>query len=477
MQLSLHQKQAEVLFSPATEILFGGAAGPGKSHLLRVAAIIWCNDIPGLQVYLLRRTYPELIANHMEGPKSLRALLAPWVEIGKVKIVDNDIRFLHNGSAIHLRHCQHENDMYNFQGSEIHCLLIDELTTFTAKIYEFLRSRVRMTGITLPRQWEERFPRIVCGSNPGNIGHNWVKAAFVDYGTRMHRTPPEEGGMLRQFIPARMEDNPDLLRDDPGYRDRLKGLGDSALVRAMELGDWDMVAGGAISDLWDRYRHIIAPFVIPKGWYIDRSFDWGSSKPFSLGWWAESDGSSAVLLDGSTRTWPKGTLFRIAEWYGWSGKPDEGCRLEDSAIGKGMRQREAQLKETLGVEHVNPGPADGIIFESQPGKPSIAQGIEDGYGKKDLFYPADKRPGSRIKRLAVFRRRLAASLAQPMEEPGIFFFDTCIHGAIRTIPTLPRDPWNPEDIDTRSEDHVWDEIGYRLTTVRPVATSIRIEAA
>ncbi|HQB07959.1 MAG TPA: hypothetical protein PK712_08865, partial [Rectinema sp.] len=102
MKISLHQKQAEVLFSPATEILFGGAAGPGKSYLLRAAAIIWCNDIPGLQVYLIRRTYPELMANHMEGPKSLRAMLAPWVEIGKVKIIQNDIRFMHNGSAIHL---------------------------------------------------------------------------------------------------------------------------------------------------------------------------------------------------------------------------------------------------------------------------------------------------------------------------------------------------------------------------------------
>ena len=477
MQLSLHPKQAKVLFSPATEILFGGAAGPGKSHLLRVAAIIWCNDIPGLQVYLLRRTYPELIANHMEGPKSLRALLAPWVERKKVKIVDNDIRFLHNGSAIHLRHCQYEQDMYNFQGAEIHCLLVDELSTFTAKMYEFLRSRVRMTGITLPKQWQGRFPRIVCGSNPGNIGHTWVKATFVDHGIAIHRTPPEEGGMLRQFIPARMEDNPYLLTDDPGYRERLRGLSDPGLASAMEEGDWDIVAGGAVSDLWDRKRHVIAPFRIPKGWYVDRSFDWGSAKPFSLGWWAESDGSPATLEGGQQKTWPKGTIFRIAEWYGWNGKPDEGCRLEDTAIGKRMKELEEQMKETLGIETVNPGPADGMIFESQPGKPSIAQGIEDGYGKVNLFYPADKRPGSRIKRLAIFRRMLAASEKEPMEEPGIFFFDTCLFGAIRTIPTLPRDPRNIEDIDTNAEDHAWDEIGYRLTTVRPVAKRIIIEAA
>ena len=477
MKISLHQKQAEVLFSPATEILFGGAAGPGKSYLLRAAAIIWCNDIPGLQVYLIRRTYPELMANHMEGPKSLRAMLAPWVEIGKVKIIQNDIRFMHNGSAIHLRHCQYEKDVYDFQGAEIHCLLIDELTTFTSTIYEFLRGRVRMTGIKVPKRWEGKFPRILCGSNPGNIGHNWVKAAFVDYGTNMHETSSEEGGMLRQFIPALMEDNPNLLEDDPGYRERLHGMSDKSLVRAMEFGDWDMVAGGAISDLWDRKRHVVEPFKIPKGWYIDRSFDWGSTRPFSLGWWAESDGSPAMLMGNRKRTWPKGTLFRIAEWYGWNGKPDEGCRMEDIEIGKRMKEMELEMKETLGIGKVNPGPADGMIFESQPGKPSIAQGIEKGYGKKDLFYPADKRPGSRIRRLAVFRRMLAASQKEPMEEAGIFFFETCLSGAIRTIPTLPRDPRKPEDIDTASEDHVWDEIGYRITSLRPIAKKIELEAA
>jgi hypothetical protein len=476
MDISLHPKQAEVLFSDATEILFGGAAGPGKSFLLRVAAIIWCNDIPGLQVYLIRRTYPELIANHMEGPKSLRALLAPWVAIGKVKIVENDIRFLHNGSAIHLRHCQYEHDMYNFQGAEIHCLLMDELTTFTNTIYEFLRSRVRMTGITVPEKWAGRFPRIVCGSNPGNIGHNWVKAAFIDYGTATHETSDEEGHMLRQFIPAVMEDNPDLLRDDPGYRNRLRGMSDKALVRAMEYGDWDMVAGGAVSDLWDRKRHVIEPFIIPKGWYIDRSFDWGSSRPFSLGWWAESDGSPATI-GHQKKTWPRGTLFRIREWYGWNGKPDQGCRLEDIHIGRRMKEMELEMRVTLGTMKIHPGPADGMIFEAQPGKPSIAQGIEKGYGKNNLFYPADKRPGSRIRRLAIFRRLLSASAEDPMEEPGIFFFDTCLNGALRTIPTLPRDPSNPEDIDTKAEDHAWDDIGYRITTLRPTAGTLRIEAA
>jgi len=474
MLLTLHPKQGEVLNSRATEILFGGAAGPGKSHLLRVAAIVYCNDIPGLQVYLLRRTYPELMSNHMEGPKSFRALLEPWVRIGKVKITENEIRFLHNGAAIHLRHCQHEQDKYNFQGAEIHCLLVDELTTFSQTIYETLRTRVRMTNITLPERWKDRFPRIICGSNPGNIGHAWVKKTFVDYGTEIHKTSVKEGGMLRQFIPARMEDNPDLMRDDPGYRARIEGMSDTAMARALADGDWDIIAGGAFSDLWNRSIHVVKPFKIPYTWYVDRSFDWGSARPFSLGWWAESDGSDVVNADGSISHYPKGTLFRIGEWYGWNGRPDEGCRLEDIEIGKEMRKKEAQLRQNLGIEHINAGPADGMIFDANPGKPSIAQGIEAGYGKKGLFYTADKRPGSRLKRVAIFRRYLAASLMRPMEDPGIFFFASCTDGAIRTIPTLPRDTRNPEDVHTKAEDHAWDDIGYRLITTRTIARAISI---
>jgi len=473
MTLTLYPKQAEVLKSPATEILFGGAAGPGKSHLLRVAAIVWCNDIPNLQVYLFRRTYPELWSNHMEGPSSFKILLAKWILLGKVKIVDKDIRFS-NGACIHLRHCQHEDDANNYQGAEIHCLLIDELTSFTKKIYDILKSRVRMSNMELPERWRGRFPRILCGSNPGNIGHTWVKAEFVDNGTKEVET---KDGMLRQFIPARMEDNPTLMKDDPGYRDRLYSIGDTALMRAMVFGDWDIVSGAALSDLWRRDIHVVRPFEIPKDWYVDRSFDWGSSKPFSIGWWAQANGSDAVLPNGAKKSWPRGTLFRIAEWYGWNGKANEGCMLEDIKIGKGIKEREIVLKETLAVRKIAAGPADSSIFNMDPGKPSIAQGIDRGYGKDGCFYPADKRPGSRIRRLAVLRRMLAASLQEPMEEPGIFFFDTCKDGAIRTLPGIPRDKTNAEDVDSAAEDHAYDEIGYRITTERKYSKPVYVEAA
>lgn len=456
MELSLHPKQAEVLFSPATEILFGGAAGPGKSHLMRAAAIIWCNDIPGLQAYIFRRTRPDLFKNHMQGPKSFPGLLAPWVKSKKVKIVENEIRFNHNGSCIHLCHCQYEKDMYDYQGAEIHVLFPDELTSFPKSIYAYLRGRVRMIGIQVPptSQWAGRFPRICAGTNPGGIGHNWVKADFPDLGPGLHQMPDSEGGMLRQFIPALMSDNPDLLRDDPGYRARLQGLGNPALVRAMELGDWNIVAGGMFDDLWNDQVHVIRPFKVPSAWRIDRSFDWGSSKPYSVGWWAESNGESVEIGPGQRRKFPRGTLIRIAERYGWNGKPNEGTRSTSGEIG-----REVLKDEKLLGYSVKPGPADSSIFDVENGK-SIA---DDMALVGVRWIAADKGPGSRKQGWLRMRALLKASLQRPQEDPGLFIFDTCRH-FIRTLPVLPRDPRDPDDVDTKAEDHVADEARYRLMT-------------
>ena len=103
-----------------------------------------------------------------------------------------------------------------------------------------------------------------------------------------------EGGMTRQYIPAKLKDNPTLAKNDPDYADRLSALGTPELVRAMLDGDWDIVAGGMFDDVWKKDVHIIEPFRIPKTWIVDRSFDWGSSRPFSVCWWAESDGTEAT---------------------------------------------------------------------------------------------------------------------------------------------------------------------------------------
>lgn len=463
MKLKLHKKQTLAATSRATELLYGGAAGGGKSHLMRCLAIRYCAEIPGLNVYLFRRTYNDLMKNHMEGAGSFPVLLAEWINEGWAKIVDqgSTIKFW-NGAKIFLCHCQYEKDMFKYQGAEIHMLLIDELTHFTDKIYRFLRNRCRLGGLAIPDAYRGKFPLILNGANPGGIGHNWVKATFIDPqpALTVWKTERKEGGMLRQYIPALLEDNPTLLENDPDYAERLEGLGNEALVNAMRHGVWDIVAGGMFDDVWS-HRHQIEPFQIPVSWYVDRSFDWGSSKPFSVGWWAESDGTPVTLADGRSRTFPRGTLFRIYEYYGWNGKPDEGCKMLASEV----------AREILRIEHeelfagyqpferptVHPGPADTAIYDEENGV-CIADDME---AEGVAWLRADKRAGSRKQGWEQMRKYFKAAREFPMDGPGLFCFTCCRH-FIRTIPTLPRDERDPDDVDTKAEDHVADEARYRV---------------
>jgi len=145
IDINLHDKQGECFLSEANEILYGGAAGGGKSHLMRVKAIVLASQIPGIQLYLFRRQSEDILKNHFEGPGSFPDLLAPLVQskFARIKYSPTKITFS-NGSVINCSHCQLEKHKFNYQGAEIHVLMIDELTHFSESIYRYLRSRCRM---------------------------------------------------------------------------------------------------------------------------------------------------------------------------------------------------------------------------------------------------------------------------------------------------------------------------------------------
>jgi hypothetical protein len=468
----LHKKQGIAYRSKATEILYGGGAGGGKSHLIRIVAIAWCLAVPNIQVYLFRRISDDLIKNHMEGETGFPSMLSKHIEAKQVRLRFSPPSILFdNGAKIHLCHCQYEKDVYKYQGADIQILLIDELTHFTDSIYRYLRGRCRIGGLNVPERYKNNLPKIICGSNPGGIGHNWVKSTFIDIAPpfTITKMAKEDGGMLRQFIPALLVDNPTMTINDPDYIDRLEGLGNEALVKAMRDGDWNIVSGGAFDDVWSN-KVIISQFIIPPSWRLDRSFDWGSSHPFAVAWWAQADGSEA-LVNGVKFCPPRGSIIMIAEWYGASG-PNKGIKMSARDIAAGIVQREQELKQNGWISKaVNPGPADNqIINVVESGAPTIATEMAS---KGIRWTNSDKSSGSRRIGLELIRQRLKEAAKDTPESAGLWIVDNC-RATLSQLPVLPRDQKNPEDVDTKAEDHMYDAIRYRVLATKQQASQIKI---
>lgn len=446
VELVLHPKQQLALECPATEIVYGGAAGGGKSALMRAASVHWCMQVPGLQVYLFRRNRIDLIKNHFQSAWSYRDILAPLIADGKCQIVmsRNAIQFW-NGATIHLCFWQHEKDRQRYQGADIHVLLIDELTHFHEHEYRFLRGRLRMGGLLVPPEVQAIFPRVLCGTNPGGVGHVWVKEGWVDRGAyQTEKAAREDGGMIRCFIPAQTKDNPTI---DPDYEEKLAGLGDPLLVRAMLDGDWEIVAGSMFGSTWRRDLHTCEPFSIPMDWTIWRGADDGFADPHAVVW---------ITKDPST-----GTHYIIDELYKEGMLPEEVARKTKAIDAQILRRTENGFAS-------NTQPITGVLDSAAFG--DSGTGIPRGvaFNKLGLMYrPCIKWQGCRAAYAQHFHRLLAPNPRTPIpgyegkHYPMIRVFRTCSE-FIKRVPNLPRDPRNPEVIDDDSEDHIFDAAIYGL---------------
>ncbi len=470
LDLELHEKQGIAFNSPANEILYGGAAGGGKSHVIRIIAIFFACLIPGIQIYIFRRLSDDLLRNHMMGAGGFYALLDKWLADGTVVFngSKNCLKFK-NGSVIWLCHCQYEKDVQKYQGAEFHILFFDELTHFTEYQYRFLRARCRLGTLAVPADYAHKLPLIFSGTNPGSAGHTWVRKTFVDPVPYYEcwKAPKDEGGRVRQFIPAVLSDNPSLNQEE--YEELLSGLGNPELVRAMLNGDWDIVAGGALDDVWDKPSQILPRFRIPEDWRIFRTMDWGSTHPFSIGFWARASGTEAILPGDKVFCPPKGSLIRFNEWYGCDPKrANTGLKMPAKEIAKGILTRISQMRSGywIGKTHiVHPGPADNEIYAvKEAGTGSIAKIMaKEGV----LWCRSDKSKGSRRNGLEYVRSYLYNARAG--EGEGLFFTENC-RAAITILPQLPRDPLDQEDVDTKAEDHPYDEIRYAvLDQIKPAS--------
>lgn len=470
VRIQLHPRQGDAFLSEATEIMYGGAKGGGKSYLTRVCAISWAYDIPNLQVFFFRRSFPDLEKTHLNGTTGFFALLAKHLNEGSVSYNSQKhyFKFHFNGSIIYLCHLNNPKDLLGYEGAEMNALIIDELTQFTDMEYRYLRTRCRLGSLAtaIPARWQGRFPRIIGSANPGGVGHQWVKGGFVDNCQPMEvrKMPRNEGGMKRQYIPAKLVDNPTM---EEGYVDTLHGAGNEEMVKAWLDGDWDIVAGAAFEKL-SRKEHGVRPFRIPAHWTKFMCMDWGTAKPFSVGWYAVVEGGTVVKgrEEGERDVFlPDGALVRYRELYGWNGRPDEGCRKESFEVAKEVLQIEREHDEKMDYRI-----GDSAMWAQTDG-PSPQERM---YSETDGKFAMRQSEKDRTMNYQEVRARIAGRDGMPM----LYVTHNCTQWW-RTVPTLQLDDLNPEKgPDSAMEDHAYDETGYACRS-RPFKTThaARVEAA
>jgi len=275
-------RQKEFHDSQAKYRLFGGAAGPGKTTALLWEAVRIATTVDGCDTLLLRRTYPEL-------ETSLLAEFRRRVPRPMYKSYNESKHVItwKNGSTTRFGYCRNENDVYRYQGAEFLFIGVDELTHFTLKQWQFLTSRNRCPAKTYSRgkyKGKKIVPCMAGATNPGNIGHAWVKALWVD------KVPPagfEQSGLYNprdyEFIQARLDDNP-IYANDADYRRTLEAL-PKYLRKPFLEGDWSVFAGQYF-DIFDYGRHTTRPEEIHLEAWWPRwiSIDWGFQHPSAVYW-------------------------------------------------------------------------------------------------------------------------------------------------------------------------------------------------
>lgn len=257
LSLKVTPLQYRFMTAGEDEILFGGAAGGGKSFGQLADALVYALKYPGSRQLLLRRTLPEL-ENSL-----VRSALALFPSRLYHYISSRHTGVFLNGSILDFGYCDSERDVYRYQSMEYDVIRFDELTHFTESMYLYLMSRLR--GATpFPRQMKST-------TNPGGVGHDWVKRRFID--PAPPDTPIEDAFGSRRFIPAMVQDNRFLMENDPQYIKRLQRLPEQER-RALLEGDWDLCAGRFFS-AWSRADHVCEPFAIPAHWRRYFAMDYG----------------------------------------------------------------------------------------------------------------------------------------------------------------------------------------------------------
>ena len=421
--------QTEFLAAPERDVLYGGAAGGGKSYALLADALRYAHN-PNHRGLLLRRTLGEL-TELIDKSRQLYMRAFPEAVFKESK----STWIFPSGATILFSYLDRDTDVTRYQGQSFNWIAIDEITHYpTPYVWEYLRSRLRTTDQSI-------IPYMRCTANPGGVGGWWIKKMYID--PTKSNTPfwardvetnrilrygssnAEKAGkplFQRRFIPARLTDNPYLMASGE-YEAMLNSLPEVERRRLLE-GDWDVTDGAAFAE-FDRSRHVVEPFEIPRSWSRIRAADYGYSSPSCVLW-------GAIDFDGN--------LWIYRELYG------KGFTGEQLA------------ERILELEYDDPTIQTAVLDESCFSRTGHGLSIAESMNRLNLRFMASNR--DRLAGKIEMHKRLGDN---DMEEPRLRIFNNCKH-LIRTLPTLPLSKTNPEDVDTKADDHAYDALRYMCMT-------------
>nr|WP_279538913.1 terminase family protein [Allobranchiibius sp. GilTou38] len=411
-------------FHDATEhdVLFGGAAGGGKSAALVADDLRDAVRYAGVRIAVFRRSYDELNESVIRQLASFgfgEALGASW------NASDRELKFK-NGSVIRYRYAETLVDASRRQGGEFQKLSLDERTLFAPGIVDMLQERLR-SGSGMP------VIGVRSTTNPGGPDHAAVRARYVDATDHGANVVRDGQGRSVRFIPAKVGDNPHV---DAGYRRQLEAIPDPARRAAMLDGSWDQFSGQFFTE-WDRDRHLVPTFEVPQSWARCAGIDWGYAAPWGCLWLAmDEDGRAYAYRE---RYGAKvGEVEQAQQVLAAEDEDEDVVRFADDAMwtSRGSAKSVAEVYAEQGCH---------IITAHKGERASGWARVHSYLGEA----PA-----------CLYHREMGWETC-----PKLHVLDGRCPNLVRTLPAMCHDPRKPEDLDTRGDDHIIDCLRYALINV------------
>ena len=449
LTISLQPKQRIALQkSEVTPVLFyGGSKGGGKSFLIRARQMIRRLKYPNTKGLIIRKTYPELLSNHIHQFFLEYPITRKWYNKSEKAI------YFPNGSRTEFSYLQNTDDVYTYQGREYEDIDIDEITQHEEAVFKILRSSNRTTNPLIK-------PTMLLTGNPGGIGHGWVKRIFVDRLFKDKENPDDF-----DFVQAKLTDNQALMLNDPDYINRLDDL-PNHLRRAYKDGDWNIFAGQVFDFRATKEGepyHVIEPRPITDKCTRFISIDWGGNKPVAISWFAliktmTSDGLQFERIT-KYRELYYGEEKDIASADDFHER--EKLPFTDVNVAKviGERSKGETIAYVVGDPSMGAKKPRSMMYEGK----SVMESMNDYWSENnhDLFIK--KGDNNRLNGLDRMRYWMSEA---PDGKPYMQFFSTC-KDSIRTYPLLIyKDGEN--DVSTIIEDHMYDSDRYAIMS-RPYA--------